>query len=72
MNYREMLDQFEFLDRRLSHLEHENKYLRERLSRLEYPMQFGVKGPEFTPGSLPQQPWFGIITCQPPSQYGDH
>jgi hypothetical protein len=70
MNYREMLDQFEYLDRRLSHLEHENKYLRERLARLEFSQVAPVKGPGFTPGTLPQfvttpiwpePPW--TVTC---------
>lgn len=57
MNYKEMLDQFEYLDKRLSHLEHENKHLRERVQKLEFlvlqPTTVTVKGPDFTPGTLP-------------------
>lgn len=55
MNYKEMLDQFEYLDKRLSHLENENKYLRERVQKLEFLVLQAapVKGPGFTPGTLP-------------------
>jgi hypothetical protein len=65
MNYKEMLDKFEYLEQQLAHLENENKYIRERLARLEYPQQYTVKGPSFTPGTMPApQPLQGwTITC---------
>jgi cell shape-determining protein MreC len=50
MNYKEMLDQFEFLERRIAHVENENKHLRERVLKLE---GAEVKAPAFTPGTLP-------------------
>ena len=53
MNYRQMLDQFEYLDKRLAHLELENRYLKERLNKLEYTM---IK-PKFTPGTKPEVVW---------------
>ena len=56
MNYKEMLDKFEFLERQIAHLENENKHIRERLMRLEGPQFATVKGPGFTPGTLPQVP----------------
>lgn len=66
MNYKEMLDQFEYFDKRLSHLENENKYLKERVQKLEFlTLQAAtVKGPGFTPGTLPET-WPNI----PPGQF---
>lgn len=55
MNYKQMLDKFEYLEAQIAYLENENKYIRERLARLEYPIT-QVKGPGFTPGTLPQVP----------------
>lgn len=72
MNYKQMLDKFEYLERQLAHLENEIKHARERLARLEYPQQYAVKGPGFTPGTLPQVPnwpdsgW--TITCKDNTQ----
>ena len=56
MNYKQMLDKFEYLEHQIAHLENENKHIRERLTRLEYPQKYAVKGPGFTPGTLPQAP----------------
>lgn len=56
MNYKQMLDKFEFLEAQIAHLENEIKYARERLARLEYAQLATVKGPGFTPGTLPQVP----------------
>ena len=72
MNYKQMLDKFEFLEAQIAHLENENKYIRERLARLEGPQFAQVKGPGFTPGTLPQVPnwpspnW--TITCKDNTQ----
>jgi len=60
MNYRQMLDEFEYLDKRLSHLEHENKYLRERIAKLEGQVVTRAIGPQFTSGTLPDL----SIICQ--------
>lgn len=57
MNYKEMLDQFEYLDKRLAHLELENRYLRERLAKVEGQVVTRLVGPQFTPGNLPQYTW---------------
>ena len=55
MNYKEMLDQFEFLNKKLSHLELENRHLKERVAKLEANHWFNKpQGPQFTPGTLPQ------------------
>ena len=35
MNYKEMLDKFEYLEQKLTFLEHENRYLKERVTKLE-------------------------------------
>lgn len=77
MNYKQMLDKFEYLEAQIAHLENENKHTRERLARLEYPEKYAVKGPGFTPGTLPQQvpswPDSGwTITCKdkPQRNYG--
>lgn len=56
MNYKQMLDKFEYLEQQIAHLENENKHMRERLARLEYAQLVTVKGPGFTPGTLPQLP----------------
>lgn len=57
MNYREMLDQFEWLDKKLAHLELENRYLRERLAKVEGQLVSRNVPPGFTPGTLPQYTW---------------
>lgn len=57
MNYREMLDQFEWLDKKLAHLELENRYLRERLAKVEGQLVNRNVLPGFTPGTLPQYTW---------------
>jgi hypothetical protein len=55
MNYKEMLDKFEFLEKKLSYLENENKYLKERLTRLEQPTI--APAPKYTPDTVPS-PWW--------------
>ena len=55
MNYKEMLDKFEFMEKKLSYLENENKYLKERLAKLEYSPKIPV--PKFTPDTLPNPYW---------------
>lgn len=66
MNYKEMLDQFEFLDKKLAHLELENRYLKERVAKLEFATltKNSPPGPGFTPGTIPS-PWPNSIpvTC---------
>lgn len=66
MNYKQMLDQFEFLESKLAHLENETKYLKERVTYLEGSFLAAKKPipPGFTPGTLPEA-WPNI----PPSQY---
>jgi hypothetical protein len=55
MNYKEMLDKFEYLDKQMAYLENEVKYLRERLAKVEGSYWFNQpKPPMFTPGTLPQ------------------
>lgn len=54
MNYKEMLDQFEYLDKKLAHLELENRYLRERLSKLEH---ITTPKPRFASGTIPESMW---------------
>lgn len=72
MNYKQMLDKFEYLEAQIAHLENENKHIRERLMRLEGPQFATAKGPGFTPGTLPQVPnwpdsgW--TITCKDNTQ----
>lgn len=56
MNYKEMLDKFEYLEKKLSYLENENKHLKERVTRLEYQYfekKMPPQNPGFTPGTLP-------------------
>ena len=67
MNYKQMLDKFDYLERQIAHLENENKHTRERLARLEYTQLVTVKGPGFTPGTLPQVPSW-TITCKDNTQ----
>jgi hypothetical protein len=67
MNYKEMLDKFDYLERQLAHLENENKHVKERLARLEYPQLATVKGPSFTPGTLPGvglNTWYSTTTAE--------
>jgi len=52
-----MLDQFEYLDKKLAHLELENRYLRERLAKVEGQAVTRLVGPQFTPSTLPQYTW---------------
>lgn len=56
MNYKEMLDKFEYLEKKLSYLENENKHLKERVARMEFQMlnKNTPPGPGFTPGTLPE------------------
>lgn len=69
MNYKEMLDKFEYLEHQIKHLELENRYLKERVAKLEGNHWFTKPmGPQFTPGTLPQ---YNTVTCSN-SQYGDH
>jgi hypothetical protein len=69
MNYKEMLEQFEALDKRLNYQENEIKYLRERILKLEGNGFFDVpkkteynpggSSPRFTEGTYPHhQNWF--------------
>lgn len=65
MNYKQMLDQFEFLESKLAHLENETKYLKERVAYLEGSFLANKsKPPGFTPGTLPEV-WPNI----PPGQF---
>ena len=53
-----MLDQFEYLDKKLAHLELENRYLRERLAKIEGQVTTRpLPTPKFAPGTLPQVTW---------------
>lgn len=56
MNYKQMLDKFEYLEAQIAHLENENEHIRERLSQLETAQFTQVKGPGFTPGTPTQAP----------------
>lgn len=60
MNYKEMLDKFEFLEKKLNYLENENKHLKERVAKLEFGLMVKntPSGPGFTPGTIPA-PVFG-------------
>lgn len=53
MNYKEMLDMFDFLEKKVAHLENETKFLRERVIKLEGTQTFTVEGPRFTTATLP-------------------
>ena len=79
MNYKEMLDTFEFLEKKLAHLELENRYLKERVQKLESAQWFQKPaGPGFTPGTLPSPhtwPQPNTVWCRSEhtnSQFGDH
>ena len=58
MNYKEMLDKFEYLEQKLTHLEHENRYLRERVTKIEGNWWFNQPKPQ------PQTPaWPNYVWC---------
>lgn len=58
MNYKEMLDKFDYLEGKLNFLELENRHLKQRVAKLEGDSWFNKPiGPTFTPGTLPQSPW---------------
>lgn len=64
MNYKEMLDKFEYLEAQIKHLELENRYLKERVAKLEGNYWFKPSGPQFTPGTLPQYQYRpNTVTC---------
>lgn len=73
MNYKEMLDKFEFLEAQIKHLELENRHLKQRVAKLEGDHWFNKPvGPSFTPGTLPQYQYGpNTVTCSN-SQFGDH
>lgn len=55
MNYKEMLDKFEYLEQKLTHLELENRYLKERVTKLEGNWWYNLPKPQpYTP--VPQAP----------------
>ena len=57
MNYKEMLDKFDYIESKLAFLELENRYLKERVTKLEgYRPTIKLTNPQFTPGTFPQQP----------------
>ncbi len=63
MNYKEMLDKFDFLESKLAYLELENRYLKERVAKLEGNTWFKQPTPpQFTPGTQPSV-WPNTITC---------
>ena len=76
MNYKEMLDKFEFLEAKLAFLELENRHLKERVTKLEGNFWFKQPvPPQFTPGTLPKYEfWPNTVTCSSthPNQFGDH
>ena len=50
MNYKEMLDKFEYLEQKLAYLELENRHLRERVTKLEGNWWFNQpKPPTYSP-----------------------
>jgi len=53
MNYKEMLDMFDFLEKKVAYLENELKFMRERVLKLEGSQTVTVEGPSFTTGTLP-------------------
>lgn len=65
MNYKEMLDKFEFLEAKLTFLELENRHLKERVAKLEGSFWFKQPvPPQFTPGTVPSpQFWPNTVTC---------
>ena len=55
MNYKEMLDKFEYLEQKLTHLEHENRYLRERVTKIEGNWWFNQPKPQPQTPAWPNQ-----------------
>jgi len=79
MNYKEMLDKLDFLEKKLGYLENENKHLKERVTKLEGSFWFNQpKPPGFTPGTIPDPGFWpnpNTVWCSTEvtsRQYGDH
>lgn len=65
MNYKEMLDKFEYLEQKLTFLEHENRYLKERVTKLEGNWWHNLPKPSpYTPNTpaWPNYVWCSIET----------